>query len=387
MNHLRLTFLCTALILPLLGAAATPPASRSPDPDAPLRDMGRRWLNENDGVGLSIGIYDNGQRRYINLGSTQIDGNHPPTKDTVYEIGSISKTFTVQLLARAVVEGRASLNDEADRYLGAPYPNLGQDGVKIRLLHLANLTSQLIDNIPDLTQVKAVEGEPLAATQMRVIGSYTQQEMLRQLHRVAPRRAPGDQPAHSNVASMLLGVVLEKIYDESFDEILEREIEKPLHMGSGTSPDAKLLARGYTKDGEALPPFEARMAWPSIGLRYSTEDLLRFASWQLVERDASVKVAHQPTWSTPDHSVSIALHWVVSDSPRGRRLNVGGGTYGFAGFVELYPDAKLAVVLLSNKAAEGAQDSLRALAAKLVEELRPEPLTSPTPAGVQPAGR
>jgi serine-type D-Ala-D-Ala carboxypeptidase/endopeptidase len=387
MNVRRLISFCTGLFLPLVGAAATLPTPSPPDVDAPLRAMARRWLADNDGIGLSIGIYDNGQRRFLNFGATQLDGSHPPTKDTVYEIGSISKTFTVQLLARAVVEGRASLNDEVDRYLGAPYPNLGADGMKIRLLHLANLTSQLVDNIPDLTQLVAVEGEPLAATRMAAFTRYTQEDMLRQLHNVAPRRAPGDYPALSNVASMLLGVELEKIYGEPFDEILTREIEKPLRMARGADPDTKLLAKGYTREGEPLPPFNAPVAWPSIGLRYSTDDLLRFASWQLAERDASVKVAHQPTWFTPDRSESIALHWLVSTTSRGRRLNASGGTYGFASDLELYPDAKLALVLLSNKAAEGAQDHLRALAAKMMEELRPEPISSPKPADVQPAVR
>jgi len=145
--------------------------------------------------------------------------------------------------------------------------------------------------------------------------------------------------------------------------------------------------RVATREGEALPPFEAPIAWPSIGLRYSTDDLLRFAAWQLVERDASVKVAHQPTWFTPDRSESIALQWLVSDTSRGRRLSASGGTYGFASVIELYPDAKLALVLLANKAAAGAQDSLRALAAKMVEELRSESISRPSPAGVPPAAR
>ena len=387
MNRRRLTLFCTGLFLPLLGATATPPPTAGPDIDAPLRALGRQWLTDIDGVGLSVGIYDNGQRRFLAFGTTQLDGSHPPTKDTVFEIGAISKTFTTQLLARAVVEGRASLNDEVERYLGAPYPNLAADGVKIRLLHLANMTSQLVDNIPDLTQVKGVDGEPLAVTRMHVISRYTQEEMLRQLHAVAPRRTPGDEPAASNVGSMLLGVALEKIYGESFDQILQSEIEKPLRMASGINPPAKLLAKGYTREGEPLPPFEAPMAWPSIGLRYSTDDLLRFAAWQLVERDASVKVAHQPTWFTPDRSESIALHWLVSDTSRGRRLNASGGTYGFASVIELYPDAKLALVLLANKAAAGAQDGLRALAAKMVEELRPEAISRPKPADAPPPGR
>jgi CubicO group peptidase (beta-lactamase class C family) len=387
MKGSRMIFLWIGLFLPLAGAAGNAAPAGTGKTDAQVRDLGRRWLEDNNGVGLSIGIYDGTQRRFYNFGATQVDGNRAPTKDTVYEIGSVSKTFAGQLLARAIVEGRANLNDEVTHYLEERYPNLTKDGEPIRLLHLVSMTSQLVDNIPDLTQVRMVPGEPLAATRMKVFGRYTQQEFLRQLHRVAPRSAPGGDPTHSNVASMLLGVVLEKIYGETFDTILAREIEKPLRMGSGTQPNDKLLARGYTKDNEALPSFVATMCWPANSLRYSTDDLLRYASWQLVEPDASTKVAHRPTWSTPDKRQSVAMFWIVSETPHGRRLQYSGGTYGFASAVELYPDAHLALVLLSNKAADGAQDTLRALSARIVEVLRPEALTSPTPADAPPAGR
>lgn len=387
MNDPRLTFLWIALLLPLAAAAADPGPAAGTKLDAQVRELARGWLESSGGVGLSIGVYDGNQRRFHNLGATQLDGNRAPTKDTVYEIGPVSKTFAGQLLARAIVEGRANLNDAVDRYLDEKYPNFNKDGEQMRLLHLANMTSQLVDNIPDMTQVRMVPGEPLAATRLKVMGRYTQDEFLHQLHRVAPRSPPGGDPAHSNVAAMLLGVVLEKLYGEPFDTILSREIEKPLRMGSGTQPNDKLLAKGYTKDNEALPTFVAKTAWPSVSLRYSTDDLLRYASWQLVERDASVKLAHQPTWFTPDKRMSVALYWIVGDTPHGRRLQYSGGTFGFESAVELYPDEHLALVLLSNKAADSAQDSLRALSAKIVDVLRPEPLTNPTPADVPPAAR
>jgi len=386
MNGLRLIFFCTAITLSLTSPAAAPAPASVPPQDAALRDLGRAWLEQYQGIGLSIGIYDDGKSYFYNFGATQLEGNRAPTKDTVYEIGSISKTMAGQLLARAIVESRAAAGDEIERYLGEPYPNLAQDGEKIRLIHLANMTSQLIDNIPDLTQVRLVPGEPLEATRMQVLERYTQAEFLQQLHRVAPRAKPGSDPAHSNVASMLLGVALEKIYDEPFETVLAREIEKPLRMGSGTQPDPKLLATGYTEKNEPLPAFSAPMTYPSVGLRYSTEALLRYAAWQLVERDASVKLAHQPTWYTPDRRQSVAMYWIVSDTPRGRRLQYSGGTYGFTSMVALLPEAKLAIVLLSNKAAEGAQDTLRALSAKIVEQLRPEPV-SPPPADVPQPSR
>ena len=251
MNNLRLTFLCTWLIVPLVSAAATPaPTAQGPHDEA-LRALGRDWLEHYHGIGLSIGIYDDGKSSFYNFGSTQLEGNRPPTKDTIYEIGSISKTMTGQLLARAIVEGRAQPSDEIERYLGEPYPNLANEGEKVRLIHLANMTSQLMDNIPDMTQVRLVKGEPLEATRMAVISRYTREEFLRQLHRVAPRLKPGSDPAHSNVASMLLGVALEKIYGEPFETILQREIEKPLRMGSGTQPDTRLLAKRLHREERA----------------------------------------------------------------------------------------------------------------------------------------
>jgi D-alanyl-D-alanine-carboxypeptidase/D-alanyl-D-alanine-endopeptidase len=375
-----------ACVVMSMTATAVPAAPAAVLGDSAVRQAAREWLHDYAGVGLSAGIYDAGQRRFYNFGSTQLEGGQTPTQDTIYEIGSIGKTMTGQLLARAVVEGRASFNDEVEKYLGASYPNLANGGEKLRLIHLANMTSQLADNIPDMTQVRLVDGEPLDVTRMKVIARYQRAEFLDQLHRVAPRMPPGSAPVYSNVASILLGVALEKIYDRPFDTVLTHEIEMPLKMSSGTHPDARLLARGYTAKNEPLPPLDAKMAWASYSLRYSASDLLRYASWQLVERDASVKLAHQPTWYTPDRRQSVALYWIVSDTPRGRRLSYSGGTFGFASCVELFPDAGLAVVLLSNKAAAHAQDSLRALAAKIVEVLRPPPPEA-APADATSGGR
>jgi CubicO group peptidase (beta-lactamase class C family) len=354
------------LCLPALAAAAPDAAA-----DAKLRQVARDWLENNGGVGLSIGVYDRGTRQYFNFGTTRIDGGAAPTKDTLYEAGPLAKTMAAQILARAVVEGRAALTDEISRYLPSQYPNLLHEGQPIRLLHLANMTSQLLDNIPDLTQVRPVPGEPQAATYMRVVGRYNQEEFLRQLHRVMPQREPGFGPGQSNVASMLLGVVLEKIYGEPYETLLAREIEKPLRMGSGVNPDAKRLARGYSAAGEELPSFDARMAHTWGSLRYSTDDLLRFASWQLVERDASVKLAHQPTWTTRDGKQALGMYWIIAQTPLGRQLSFAGSTWGFASCIELYPDTQLALVLLSNKDASSGQEGLRTLSGRILEVLRP----------------
>src|SRR5512139_961030 len=110
---------------PLIAAAAEPLSPGAPpnaSPDQAIREAGRTWLADHNGVGLTIGVFDNGQRRFYNFGVSQQDSNKLPTKDTVYEIGGLSRTIAGQLLARAVVEGRAALQDPVTRYLESQYP-------------------------------------------------------------------------------------------------------------------------------------------------------------------------------------------------------------------------------------------------------------------------
>ena len=366
MHIRRLVAAGIATFFPLAASSALPPTF-----DAAVQNLGRSWVTQNDGIGLTIGVYDGGKRHFYNFGTTRLDGNRLPTKDTVYEIGSVAKTMAAQLLARAVVEGRVTLEDDVTKYLGEPYPNLTRNGEPIRLLHLVNMTSQLVDNIPDITQVRKVEGEPLARTRMAVFDRYTRGEFLRQLHRIVPRGTPGAEPGQSNVAAMLLGVVLEKVYAEPFDVILAREIEKPLRMSSGTRPVTSLLARGYTNDNEEMPTYDARMSWTTGALRYSADDLLKYAAWQMAEKDASVKLAHRPTWTTPDQRESIAMYWLTKQSAQGRRLNYSGKTFGFTSVCDLYPEAGVAIVLLSNKATDRAQETLRALSVDIAALARP----------------
>jgi CubicO group peptidase (beta-lactamase class C family) len=366
MQRRRLFAAGIVTLFPLACAAAVPATF-----DAAVEELGRAWLIDNAGVGLSIGVYEDGRKHYFNFGTTRLDGNRVPTQETVYEIGSVAKTMAGALLARAVVEGRAAFEDEVTKYLDGKYPNLARAGEPIRLLHLGNMTSQLVDNIPDISQVRAVKGVPLSATRLAVFEAYTRDEMLRQLHAVAPRAKPGVDPGPSNVAAMLLMVVLERIYDMPYDQLLAREIEKPLRMASGTAPNRTLLARGYTEDNEELPTYAAPMSWANGSLRYSAKDLLEYAAWQMAEKGASVRLSHQPTWSTPDQKESIGLYWLTNVSPQGRRVYFSGGTYGFTSVCDLYPEAHVAIVLLSNKHAERAQGTLRALSAEIAALARP----------------
>ena len=69
--------------------------------DSLIEEWNREWkiTKRDTPVGISIGIYRNGMSQFYSVG-------HKPAKNAVYEIGSITKTFTCLLLAHAVAEGR-----------------------------------------------------------------------------------------------------------------------------------------------------------------------------------------------------------------------------------------------------------------------------------------
>ncbi len=376
---ISMLLLCvTSLPVRLLGAQEHVPAEHvTPTPQdasASLEDTVRTlavaWLQANDGVGISIGIYERGKYRAFNFGTTVLDGNKVPTAATVYEIGSLGKTFTGQLLARAIVEGKVAENDDVRKYLDGEYPNLQYQGEPVRLLHLANMTSQLPDNIPDLSRIGGSAIESAVAARLRVIEAHTREDFLRDLAQVKLTRKPGNDPAHSNAASQLLGIVLEKIHGVPFETLLAREIERPLKMASGAAPVPANLATGYDASLARMPPFGTTTQLAAGSLRYSLGDMLKFVAWQVAERDASTKLAHRANWHTLDSKQALGYYWIIGESAAGRRLRYSGGTFGFSSFCDLYPETQIGVVMLANIATAQAQSTMQAMSERIVAMLR-----------------
>lgn len=92
---------------------------------------------------LVIGIIKAGKKHIYFYGETEKGNSKLPTSGTLYEIGSITKTFTATLLAQAVLDKKVSLTDDIRKYLHGNYNNLSYNSIPITLRDLANHTSRL----------------------------------------------------------------------------------------------------------------------------------------------------------------------------------------------------------------------------------------------------
>ena len=94
-------------------------------------------------VGVAVGYVDGDTIELFNYGKTALENGTKVNEQSVFEIGSISKTFTATLLALKVNNGEMSLDDPASKYLPKSGKLPTRNGKKITLKHLATHTSAL----------------------------------------------------------------------------------------------------------------------------------------------------------------------------------------------------------------------------------------------------
>jgi serine-type D-Ala-D-Ala carboxypeptidase/endopeptidase len=89
------------------------------------------YLQDKKAVGVSIAIVKNGMPYFYNYGETKAGNKQLPNRETIYEIGSITKTFTGVLLGKAILDKKIGLDDDIRKYLKDPFPNLSYQDTAI----------------------------------------------------------------------------------------------------------------------------------------------------------------------------------------------------------------------------------------------------------------
>ena len=318
-------------------------------------------------VGVSIALVDHGRSSFYDYGTVSKDTHRLPTRRSLYEIGSITKTFTGALAAKALIEGKMTLDSDFRDYLKDSYPNLESGGKPITLRTLASHTSGISRDLPNNDDL--FKGTPdfnkLPYLLMAREKGYDRARYLKELHQVQLTTVPGAKMSYSNIGVKLIGFGLENVTGLSFGKLLERDIFHPLGMSETTllpsHSQLRLLAQGYLPAGTPAPPPNLAAdpnAGAAGGLYSSTEDLAKYAEWQLDEHDPVIARAHEPIWGSAD-SFAAGLIWDIGRTPDGeRKLWHSGGTFGMSRQLILLPDSQRAYALLANDACPNTQSQL-----------------------------
>lgn len=358
MSFTRLTLTLLALSSPL-AQAAEPLQTQVDDVIEPLMKA--------EGItGLAVAVYTHGQARYFSYGVASKLERTPVTADTLFEIGSLSKTYTATLAALASAEGSLDLTAQAQRY----QPALAGSALgKARVLDLGAYSADCLPlQFPDEVRTDA--------------------QALTFLQRWQPHSQPGSQRCYSNPSLGLFGDLAARARHQPFATLMTQDLLPRLglhHTYLQVPAEAQgLYAQGYDAQNRPVRVSPGPFADAAYGIKTSARDLLRYARlhMQPAELAPALRQAVDITqqgyfevgamtqglgWERYPYPVSLATlidgngPQMVREPHATQRLdpalprqtaawyNKTGSTNGFGAYVAFIPGQNKAIALLANR--------------------------------------
>ena len=312
--------------------------------------LSERLKSTSIGSSYSVAVVDKNGAKFYNAGKTsKLKDAKVSNKETVYEIGSITKVFVGILLAEAVRKEEVKLDDSISKHLPKNVAAPKYNGKEITLLDLTTHRSSL-PRLPDNLDLKNI-ANPYA--------NYSVKDTYGFLRSVKLKREIGSKYEYSNFGVGLLGHILSLKAKMSFENLVKARILKPLGMNDTSitfTPKMKLnLALGYDEDGNQASNWDFNALAGAGALRSTANDMAKFISANLgmtkTPIDSSIFEAQKMRHNAENKTRKIGFGWIqvmLNGSPL---LFHGGGTGGYISFLGIDRKKTKGVFIVANSAA------------------------------------
>ena len=222
----------------------------------------------NTDVGISVGFIHNNEEYYTAYGKMSKESQIDINKNSVFEIASITKLLTSNLIAQAVIDKKIYLDDFIDGYLPKGYHLQKRLKNKIKVSDLASHQSGLTDL--DFRSLITLDSQ-------QPMNGVTQETLFDIINNSSELIDYGKY-RYSTIGHILLGQILENVYDKNYDEIIREKMIEPLQMTNTLTKDfnVKNITAGYNPGGGT----QEFMKWhisASAGLvKSSASDMITF---------------------------------------------------------------------------------------------------------------
>ncbi|MBT8254654.1 MAG: serine hydrolase [Flavobacteriaceae bacterium] len=293
---------------------------------------------------IVIGIINADGTDYYSYGKKSLSNDEPVNENSIYEIGSISKTFTGVILAQLVKEGKVKLDDPLQKYLPEGVTAPTRNGASINLVHMSNHTSAL-PRMPD-------NFSPADPSNPYV--DYSEEQLYEFLNGHELRRDIGSEFEYSNYAVGLLGHVLARSQSMTYEELMVNIIANPLGMKNTriefTSEMKRNKAIG-TNGGREVSNWDLTTLAGAGAIRSDVVDMLKYLSANMgltkTKLYPAMKMAQTSTVAE-DFPRTIGLGWITRNTDTSEIIWHNGGTGGYRAFSGFTSDGKTGVVVLTN---------------------------------------
>ncbi len=296
--------------------------------------------------GLAVGVIHDGATYTAGFGVTNADHPLPVDPDTLFQIGSTSKTFTATALMRLVEAGLVDLEATVRTYL--PDFRLASEGdaAALRVRHLVTHHGGFVG---DYFRDTGRGNDALATIVAKMARS--------------PQVTPaGYTFSYSNAGFYVLGHIVATVSGAPFETIIREAILDPLGMTRSTYfPEEAIthaVAAGHIRTAEgpkvARPWNTPRSIAPGGGVISSVNDQLRYAALHIgldtapVLKPASIALMQEPLAEAGSMCDHIGVSWMLDAAGGDRIVKHGGATNGHLSSFEMLPGHGYAVTVLTN---------------------------------------
>ncbi|WP_268797162.1 class C beta-lactamase [Pseudomonas huanghezhanensis] len=316
--------------------------------------------------GMAVGVVFEGKPYLFSYGVASRQTGQPVTSDTLFELGSVSKTFTATLAAYAQVKGDLSLSDKTSQY----FPSLKQH--PFGDVTLINLGTHTPGGLP-----------------LQVPEDITNNDQLtRYFEQWQPASAPGTFRTYANPGIGTLGLITAKAMGQDFKTLMEGSLLPALGLSNTyidvPAPQMTHYAQGYTKDEKPIRVSPGVLSAEAYGIKSNVVDLTRFmqANMKQITLGKAYEQAINDThtgyyaaggmtqdliWEQYPYPVPLkdlqegnSADMILKPKPVREIqppmtprddvwINKTGSTNGFGTYVAFVPEKRMGIVLLANK--------------------------------------
>lgn len=321
-------------------------------------------------MGAAVGIVDKSQTLHeYYFGSISKSREEPPDSHSIFELGSITKSFTATILAQMILDGKINLEDTLESLLPEGQVKVPDwNGTRITLEHLATHTSGLPKKPQDSGQPRPQDYDPYDP-----YAAYSTEDVYDYLSTYCNLLfEPGTRYAYSNTGMGLVGHVLGLVDSSSYEVLLREKILEPLGMNEtllylkeDNIPD---LAPGHDERLDSVKNYNAQDIFQGAGFIKSTlHDMLIYLQAQMglteTVLDEAIDMSHQAFFDVGGvtygdregyYQLTIGLAWHMDLLPEGYTFFWHGGrTNGYMAYLAFDLESLTGVVILCNQSYEG----------------------------------
>ena len=318
---------------------------------------------------ISVGLIDKNGTRFLDYGEIKKESGITPTNETIYEVGSITKTITTTLAVRLEQKELLSMKDPIINFL-PELENSDFDKKKINLFHLLTHTSGISEFSVGLFVSQMFSLMTTGKSQVKEY-NYDLDTFLKYVSDLKLRDEPGTTFRYSNVGFGLAGKILERITGKTYDELVRIYVCDDLDMkdtGINILKSHKdQLANGYSFKNKHVDYWDVPAIESAARLRSTTKDMIKFLEATLDLKATSLssvfakcqqtkmnpKIPSTIKFFTRTFGISLStfrLGWFVFPQENIDILGHDGGTQGFSSFMAINYENKSGVIILTNRA-------------------------------------